>query len=252
MTINTLHPDVLKGVIDDTIRDALAHQPRSLQKRIGPSEIGEPCDRWVIHKLAGMEEPARPALPWKPFIGTAVHAQMEEIFTNARTSPGAPDWVTEHEVTVGYLPDGTAITGHSDLFHISSGTVIDWKIVGERQLANYKTNGPSERYRRQAHSYGGGFMLDPQPWGTPKQVAIYFLPRDREFERGYLWAEPWDPHVWSETIARVNRLWTLLQREGTGCTDTMPCCDNRFCHWCRLAERSAQTGQSLWENLPPL
>ena len=54
------------------IRHAIAHHPRSLQKRIGPSEVGTPCDRRIGYKLLGHTENER-GDAWKPTVGTAVH-----------------------------------------------------------------------------------------------------------------------------------------------------------------------------------
>jgi hypothetical protein len=61
----------------DAIRHKITHHPRSLQKRIGPSEIGNPCDRRIGYKLLGQPENPR-GDAWKPTIGTAVHAWLEE------------------------------------------------------------------------------------------------------------------------------------------------------------------------------
>lgn len=246
--------DELQTGIDAIIRDAINNQPRSLQKRIGPSEIGKPCDRWLLYKLAGWDEPERAQVAWKPFIGTAVHAQMEEIFDRENTkTPGSPTWWTERKLTVGYLPDGTAITGSSDLFHIPTGTVIDWKIVGDKQLANYRANGPSQQYRVQAHTYGGGFMLDPDPLGEPKRVAIYFLPRDRDFEKGYFWHEPWDASIWSNAMNRLNRIWRDWQQKGMVAVDAYEICDDRFCHWCQELKRDAARSErtTIFDDDPP-
>lgn len=243
----------LKGDIDNIIRDAIDHSPRSLQTRIGPSEIGHECDRWLLHKLNGDREPARAQVSWKPAIGTAVHNMFEGIFdAEDKRRAGAPFWLTEHRVTVGHLPDGTAITGSSDLFHVPSGTVIDWKIVGDKQLAHYRSHGPSQRYRVQAHSYGGGFMLDPHPWGAPKAVAIYFLPRDRAFEQGYFWSEPWNPAIWGDAINRLNRLWRELHQHGQQAIDSAPICDDQWCYWCQSVKREAGASarKNLFETVP--
>lgn len=244
----------LKTVIDSIIRDAIDNQPRSLQRQIGPSEIGIPCERRVLHKLAGDKEPPRADVSWKPFIGTAVHAQLESIFDAANPSAANIDWVTERKLTVGHFPNGTPITGSADLFHIPSGTVVDWKIIGDKQLANYKANGPSEQYRVQAHTYGGGYLLDPEPFGPPKRVAIYFLPRDRRFEDGYLWSEPWNPKIWGDAINRINRLWREWDRLGMpAAAEAKEICEDPWCHWCRVIKRDAAGSerQNLFQDFPP-
>ncbi|NUP75335.1 MAG: hypothetical protein HOQ07_11915, partial [Sinomonas sp.] len=64
----------LRGLIEHGI----LNQPRSLQRTIGPSEIGNPCDHCLAAKLAGWDETEND-VPWLPFVGTAVHAALEEL-----------------------------------------------------------------------------------------------------------------------------------------------------------------------------
>ena len=233
------------------ITHAIAQHPRSLQKRIGPSEIGRPCDRWILHKLHGDGEPDRgPA--WKPAIGTAMHAQLETWFDAANTpSVGGEvtnwEWVTEAEVCVGTIGQ-ERILGHADLFHVPTGTVVDHKVVGTRQLSKYRLHGPSEQYRVQAHLYAAGFTADGG-WGPARHVAIAFLPRDGELDQAYFWTEPADPHIAAAALTRANRLHTMLNVVGIDAAlAASPLCDDQWCTWCR-AEKRAQaraTGRSLF------
>lgn len=230
------HDDVLAAVTN-----AIHNQPRSLQKRIGPSEIGT-CDRNVLHKLAGTPEPPR-GDSWPAAVGTAVHALVLDHWLPAANHGGAPRWVTEHRVTVGHLPDGTPITGSADLFDSWSRTVVDLKVVGPRQLARYKSTGPSDRYRTQVHLYGGGYFLDPHPWGVPEHVAIWFLPRDGRLDQAHWWSEPWDPHKWAAATSRLNGLWNELQKDGLDAAlKKREPCDDRWCTWCKNA---IPTGRNL-------
>ncbi|OIU88634.1 hypothetical protein [Microbacterium sp. AR7-10] len=234
--------DLYLGVINAGIT---AH-PRSLQKRIGPSELGKPCDRWMLRKLAGEEEPQRgPA--WKPAIGTAMHDQLERWFDAANRGGGDvanTEWVTEWQVTVGRIGD-TPITGHSDLYHVPTGTVIDHKVVGAKQLAKYRLHGPSQQYRVQAHLYGKGFT-DDGGWGPCRAVAIAFLPRDGELHQAYFWSEPHDPHLALDALGRANRLWALLQVVGLDAAlRTAPFCDDEWCSWCKADRRAEQKAGRL-------
>lgn len=232
------------------IKDGITRHPRSLQKRIGPSEIGKPCDRWILHKLNGDGEPDRgPA--WKPAVGTAVHDQLERWFDAANRGGGDVDrteWVTEWEVVVGRI-GGQDIAGHSDLYHVPTGTVIDHKIVGPKQLSKYRLHGPSQQYRVQAHLYGRGFTADGG-WGPCRTVAIAFLPRDGELSGAYFWSEPHDPHLAAEAMNRANRLWTMLQVVGIDAAlAASPLCDDEWCTWCRTERRAQQraAGGSLFD-----
>ncbi|HEY9310263.1 MAG TPA: hypothetical protein VIP82_20865 [Microbacterium sp.] len=238
--------DLYLGVI----KDGITRHPRSLQKRIGPSEMGRPCDRWILHKLNGDGEPDRgPA--WKPAVGTAVHDQLERWFDAANRGGGEVDrteWVTEWSVTVGQI-GGQDIDGHSDLFHVPTGTVIDHKIVGPKQLSKYRLHGPSQQYRVQAHLYGKGFT-DDGGWGPCRAVAIAFLPRDGELSGAYFWSEPYNPHLAAEALQRANRLWTMLTVVGIDAAlAASPLCDDQWCTWCKTEKRAQHraAGGSLFD-----
>lgn len=194
------------------IEDAITNQPRSLQTRIGPSEIGTPCDHCLAAKLAGWSK-TEDGVPWLPFIGTAVHAALEEIFNthNATHHDGGLEWLPERKVTIGDLL-GEPVTGHSDLFHIPAGTVVDWKIVGKTTLRKAKT-GPSRVYRYQAHSYGQGYANEGL---TVAHVAIYFLPRDAvSLDQAIPWTEPFMPALAAEALTRAAALATNVAAMAT-------------------------------------
>jgi hypothetical protein len=235
----------------DVIEDAITQHPRSQQKVIGPSEIGIECDKRVLYKLAGVAEPARPPA-WKPAIGTAVHAQLEEWFDRANQINPATgevtnyEWVTESRVYVGDI--GTQkVFGSADLFHVPSGTVLDHKIVGTRQLQNYRSNGPSAQYRVQAHLYGLGFLKEAG-WGMPREVMICFLPRDGELSKSYLWHEAWNPHIALKALNRANRLDQLWRMVGIDqAVAQSPGCTSPWCPWCRATSRTKEGG-SLFDS----
>jgi hypothetical protein len=79
------------------VRAYSANRPRSLQRRIGPSEVGSPCTRSLGYKLAGVE-PVNTGGgdPWASFVGTATHAELE-AGVQAAPSEG---WATEVRVKV--------------------------------------------------------------------------------------------------------------------------------------------------------
>lgn len=196
--------ETVEDIYLDVIKTAIAAHPRSHQKRIGPSEIGIPCDRCLGHKLAGTPE-AQTGPAWKPAIGTAVHAQLDEWFTRAAENQAgeyADAFDCETRVSVGEI-DGTEITGSCDLFLPDLGVVIDHKIVGPKQLTKYRTHGPSQQYRVQAHLYGRGF----QRLGHHTQhVAIAFLPRDGELGLAHMWSEPYNEQIAVQALDRATRI----------------------------------------------
>lgn len=229
---------VIRDMLLDTITGAMAAHPRSLQKRIGPSEMGTPCVRKLTYKLGGTPERERPPA-WRPTVGTAVHAWLAEQFVAANMAgwsdpsgsgldPAAasaladlgPMTVLESDAGVGARPfqppvlryavectvdvgevDGTAITGSCDLYDRVTATVVDWKIVGQATLKRVKANGPSDVYRRQAHLYGRGWTRRGVPC---ERVGIMFLPNSGELTEAVWWSEPWSEALALETLARAD------------------------------------------------
>jgi hypothetical protein len=223
--------DDLGAPIIDVVHRSMALHPRSLQKRIGPSEIGVGCDIALLHKLNGDPEPDRgPA--WKPAIGTAVHTQLETWFNAENVRLGRRRWYTEQRVDVGEL-DGQPITGSMDLFDVDTMTVWDFKVVGPKALTGYRANGPSRQYRIQAHLYGLGWLRDPDTTGVPDRVGIAFLPRDGELSRAYFWSEEWDPTVGLDALDHLQGLAWQLREVGIDLAlSTCTPCDGPFCPWC--------------------
>lgn len=186
-------------LITRLISDAIANQPRSRQRAIGPSEIGNPCDHCLAARLAGwVKHDPEPA--WIPVIGTSVHAWLEQQFNQyeAANLDGHQKWITEGRVCVGSI-DGQAIWGSTDLVDVEGRMTVDWKIVGDTSLRRYKT-GPSQTYRVQAHLYARGWNHRGIPIDT---VSICFLPRNKQLRHSYWWTEPYQPKIAEDALARA-------------------------------------------------
>lgn len=182
---------------------AMVNAPRSLQRRIGPSELGIECERCLAHKLAGT--PERPEAAWLPQIGSAVHAWCEEVFLGhefTRAALGMPGrYLPENRVTVGTV-NGVEISGSTDVLDIASGTVVDWKVVGTTTLKSAKAHGASLQYQRQAHLYGKGWE---DAGYTVKSVLIYFLPRNAmTLGAAYPWQATYDRRVAEGVLVRAD------------------------------------------------
>lgn len=202
------------GELRSIIEAAINHQPRSQQKRIGPSEIGMECIRCLTHKLGGTPEKVD-AAAWLPYIGTSVHEQLEDVFIQHEKVRGqlgmGHRFLPENTVTVGQV-GGIDITGSTDLFDTHTGTVIDWKIVGTTTLRSVKANGASAVYRTQAMTYGKGW----QDAGYPvHHVLIYFLPRNSvSLSEAVAWSAPYDRGVAEQALARANAVVDLIAAAG--------------------------------------
>lgn len=199
----TWHPERLESTewaqLRPIIEEHILTQPRTLQKRIGPSELGTDCVHCLAAKLAGWEhKPAKAA--WIPFEGTCVHAAFEQLF--------APlGYQTELKVIVGKL-DGEPITGSIDLYDEKSGTTVDWKTVGNTTLKAAKANGPSQQYVVQASLYGLGVR-------NAKRSVIVYLPRNAmTLDDAFSYEFTYDPRPGWWALDRAQILLDLLDLIG--------------------------------------
>ena len=86
-----INPDILATELFGIIEEAIAQQPRTLQTSIGPSEIGNPCDRRIGYKLAGIQPVnGLGAVNWKAFVGTAVHEILADIMGREEPATSKP------------------------------------------------------------------------------------------------------------------------------------------------------------------
>ena len=230
-------PDVHVSEVFDLVQQAIVGQPRSRQKRIGPSEIGVPCDRRLGYKLAGVPEVNRVGdVPWKPYVGTAVHEQMANVMARHElqrlAEDGAsPRWHVEERVSVGEV-NGVEITGSCDLFDEHAGDQWDWKFTTRNKIREeYRPHGPGDQYRIQAHLYGRGWQ---RAGYQVRNVGVIFMTRDGEFTDRHVWHQPYDEQVALDALDRLGSIALALDSLGPEFTiPTLPTADAycRFCPW---------------------
>ena len=230
-------PATVADELAEEIRYAVLNQPRSNQTIIGPSELGMPCTRALLHKLNrdALPEPTPgtyPRLPWLPAIGTAVHAFLADVMAHSlgQFAMEGKRYLIEHRVMVGTVGE-LEVWGSLDLFDILAGCVIDWKIVGPTTLKRVKAaRHPGQQYRDQAHSYGRGLLLQGH---KVNNVMIVFLPRNGEFAERHIWAEPFDESVAVQALSRCKGLLDLITAIGIEAAVSLyPACDISYCPWC--------------------
>ena len=237
----------LRADLTAVIADAIRNQPRTLQASIGPSEIGNECSRAILHKLAGTPDPRAGEAAWRPAVGTAIHAQLEQWFKAEAVGNDGP-WIVEQRVEIGEHA-GQQIGGTCDLYDIDRATVIDWKSASASKLKAYRANGPSETYRIQAHLYGLGVLRTLGH--VPAHVAVAWLPRDGELRDMHVWSEPWNPQTALDALNRLDGLAAELRLIGLDAAlNEYPPCTDTWCGWCRdttrpttLAEAFAQASK---------
>lgn len=219
----------------DVVDRQVAGNPRSAQRAVGPSGLGDPCDRGLLTALAGVRPDRRPYEMWKAAVGTASHAYLAEAMEADNRRRGVKRWVVEQKVECGTYA-GRTVKGTADLYDVEQRVVYDWKSTSQTRLKAYRANGPGERYRVQAHLYGAGYAALGL---IPREVALVFVPRDGELTSAHVWREAWDPAVPAAALDRAGRLQALLDRVGLDAAcDGLEPCSSIYCDGCPTVPRS--------------
>jgi hypothetical protein len=206
-------PELVAAEVFTIVKDALLGSERSSQTRIGPSEMGHPCSRRVGHKLAGTPALVSKSVAWKPEVGTMIHAALAEIMAAHEIRSGdelTPRWHVEERVTVGTVC-GEDITGTCDLFDSHGGIVIDWKTTSPAMLKRYRSSGPGDSYRTQAHLYGRGWQ---NAGHAVRHVMVIWLVRDGEYTDRHVWTEPYDEQAALDALERIETIRLALDAHG--------------------------------------
>lgn len=248
MTLATFAPKGKPAVADPTgARSAViaavegfsAVHPRTLQRALGPSEVGEPCARQLAYKLMdGPENPARQIDPWPSFLGIAAHARLEDTLKwHNRQQPGT--WVTERRVHIPGVRDGGR--GTSDAFYCPTNTVIDWKVLGDTTFREIEVGGfgANIKYKAQGHIYGlgwaaAGFKVD---W-----VALGIFGRAKPLSSMFVVAEPFDPAFAAQALHRVagiRKVVEWLQGQGASDVSIVPPTPGKGCFYCPYRGQAA-------------
>lgn len=235
-------PKLLGQELLAIIAQAIEAHPRSQQKALGPSEVGHPCARRLGYQLLEFEEINAGDPNWKATVGTAIHAWLEHVMeADNRRWPGMPPrWIVEQTLFAGLI-DKIALTGHCDLYDTVTCTVVDWKSVGPTQLRKYKSKGPGDQYRTQAHLYGRGWQLRGE---KVENVAVMFLPRDGALKDSYYWTEAYDEQVALDGLDRVTGITRTVAALGHGALPVLGTAD-AFCGLCpfhRARSNDLRTG----------
>lgn len=204
---------------------------RNLQRHLGPSELGVPCDRQVVGKLAGLPATNHVVDPWPSVVGTAVHAWLADAFTGDNARHGAR-WLAEQRVAPHPEHKGTA-----DLYDATELAVVDHKILGESSMAKVRSAaGPPIKYVIQLLLYGKGYRV----LGLPvKRVALAAYPRSAASLDGlYVWERatgPQDDALIEEVFRLTDRRKAMAEEVISGLktfTDIPISADDDECFFC--------------------
>lgn len=228
--------DELRNELVGAIRHAAANDPRTLQVRVGPSELGGPCDRRLAMRMCGVKQVNRVADPWPSTVGTAIHAWLQGAMESENTRLGFRRWITEHRVWADPMLGGT-----SDLFDTTSGTVVDWKTVGETRFRELKSSALApDGYMIQANIYGMGWE---NAGFRVKHVALAMLPRAGNVRDMIFFRSPYDRAIGQRAVNRLYSVGAGVRqlREQAGREDVwdlIPGVEDH-CGWCPFFRRGA-------------
>lgn len=222
-----LDDSVLQAVLEP-IGTAIANHPRSLQKTIGPSELGTDSPHELAMKLL-QRQPLEPEdTPWLPTQGTAVHAWLEHHLGGHRPD-GDDEWEAEKRVHVGTLHSRTLldpgshewhVTGSIDLWIPGMRATVDWKNVGSYTLNHAQADGPSQQYLVQQALYGWALEQAGTP---PDRQALVYIPRDAK-TLGDWWSYEWvydaapAKWAWNRAQLTLDILQAITDRDGMDMT----------------------------------
>ncbi|MGH3500431.1 MAG: hypothetical protein ACRDQA_05950 [Nocardioidaceae bacterium] len=225
--------DLLVGEITEAVTNHIEAHPRSLQRVVGPSEVGHPCSRYLTYKALDADAVNTIAPPkWKSFIGTCVHeglasAQDSDNLRHAAELGGSERWLVETPVCVGTVL-GTEIWGTADLYDRVTCTVIDHKIQGKDPRTMLGRKGPPAVYRAQLHLYARGFIRAGLQVDT---VILLSWPREGEMRETEHWSEPYDEQIAIDALTRLEGIAIAAETMGTDALAVVPTADH-YCHNC--------------------
>jgi hypothetical protein len=222
----------LKGIVT---RYA-SQQPRSVQRHLGPSELGHECDRQVVAKMAGSKITNHVADPWASIMGTAGHAYVADAFSWDNTHNDYLRWLTEARVTPDPGPDPHP--GTADLYDCFNRCVVDHKFQGETTRARLKRSGPPRHYYVQLLLYRQGYLN----LGLPvERVVIASWPRTKStLDDMYVWSHvptPDDDQLVRDVLVQTAFRQLLAGEVAAGRADLMdiPAVpEDNECYFCGL------------------
>jgi hypothetical protein len=228
----------IRRELSDMILHAEYNSDRTLQVAIGPSEVGEPCDRRLGYRIAGIE-PVNETDPWPAVVGSSIHTWLDNAVTRYENYTNMGRYLTE---TIVHPDD--MVTGHSDLYDAKRRMVIDWKTVSTKNLAKFKEEGPPESYVIQVNLYAMGQIRAGRP---VDKVCLVALPRAGWLSGMYVWVDDYDPEIAQQALDRMYRIGgkllaldVIANPHRWAQVEATP---SRLCGWCPFYRQGGDDGQ---------
>lgn len=242
----TASPDVLASWVAEIILDHEHDRPRSRQMSIGPSAVGNSCDRALAFDLASVEAVNFPD-PLKAYVGTGLHSMLEAAVRLRDRETGR--YLVEHEVTY------RGITGKVDLFDRLTGRAIDWKSKELSKINRLRGKAMSHEYLVQQQIYAAGLRAQGE---NVKSVSLVFIPVNGLLRDILTQTVPVDVEVADRAIDRLEGISNQLMDVGME-PRGITAYPNALCPWCShyapdspLSARSCPGLMQPVADLPPL
>lgn len=216
------------GMVHSIFGDVMSvmQTERSKQLKIGPSEIGDHCQKCLARKLSLLYPPELPGSgDWKAQIGTFGHAGLEEHFGQIHPLPEYPVHPGEYGADGPNMTDPFYhlerklhirpwLSGSCDMYVEGTaphGLVVDWKFQGANTLKKSGSGKLSQTYFVQMNTYGLGYELLDMP---VSHLVLFALPRDDELNAARPVLMRYDRQVALDAIARCERLMEVAELVG--------------------------------------
>lgn len=190
---------------------------RDKQRKVGASQISDPCTKHLARALMQFEEP--PVKYWLGGkIGTAVHSFIEAAIEKTDDDFFA-DAIVEQKIELGEIEGYGLVSSKPDLVLPSKQLLIDWKTTTRakiKKIQNYiggvradvETEYTLQKYLGQANLYAWGLKNQ----GTPiSDISIVFINRDGTYENDiYVLNTEYDEQLAVDLWQRLANLWSEL------------------------------------------
>lgn len=194
-----------------------AESERDQQKKVGASEIANPCTRCLASRLAGEQQtPSKYWLGGK--IGTAVHGLLEDAIEDNRDMPVFANAKVEQKIVLGDIKDYGTVSSKPDLALVDDQHLIDWKTstrAKSKKIQAWIDGKQDAETSYTMHKYIGQTQL--YAWGlnqagTPIDgISLVFINRDGTNETDVLeYTFEYDESIALALWGRLENLWEEL------------------------------------------
>lgn len=191
---------------------------RDKQRKVGASQISDPCTKHLAKALLADAEPEQKY--WMGAkIGTAIHSYLESAIDSSNDSV-LSDAIVERKIVLGKIAGYGTVSSKPDLVIPSSSHLVDWKTSSRAKVKKLRDLVDGIKHNEEAEytlkKYIGQTQL--YAWGMNQSdikvdgISLVFINRDGTYEND-IWTHTYE---YDESFAvalwnRLIRLWDELQ-----------------------------------------